>query len=410
VSPASRTSGARKPFRGSIADWRSSGKSIHPRNTSWFNAGWVVLAAAIALSVLGIVTIQTTQPSYATRQLVHLFIGILFGIAVAVPDYRRLQRFIWPIAIVSIILLVFVLIPFVPEWLVRPRNGARRWINLFVTDVQPSELAKIAWIGLMAEWLARRNTYRRFSGFILTFIVTLVPFSLILIEPDLGTALLFIPTLLVMLVVAGAKLRHVFLVLLCGISLGPLAYFTPGVLKPHQIARIDAIVAQFRGDSSLDRDEGFQAARARIVVGAGGLTGVGRDHARAIVQFNRLPEERNDMIFAVLVCRFGLLGGLMMGLLFILFAAAGMSVAATSRDGFGRLLVVGIIAMVFFQMFVNTGMTIGMLPITGMTLPFVSYGGTSLVATWIMTGLVLNVALRRPRRFQRESFTFDETT
>ena len=410
MSGLSGDSETRKPFRGSIADWRESARSIHPRNTSWLNAGWMVLIASIALSILGIVTIQTTQPSYATRQFVHLLIGVVFAIGVAVPDYRRLQRFTWPIAIISIILLVFVLIPFVPEWLVRPRNGARRWINLVVTDVQPSELAKIAWIALMAEWLARRDTYRRFTGFMLTFVVTLVPFSLILIEPDLGTALLFIPTLLVMLVVAGARLRHVFLVLLCGVSLGPLAYFTPGVLKPHQIARIDAIVAQFRGDSSLDRDEGFQAARARIVVGSGGLTGVGREHARAIVQFNRLPEERNDMIFAVLICRFGLFGGLAMGLLFILFAAAGMSVAATSRDGFGRLLVVGIIAMVFFQMFVNTGMTIGMLPITGMTLPFVSYGGTSLVATWIMAGLVLNVALRRPRRFQRESFTFDEST
>ena len=212
----------------------------------------MVLLASVTLSILGIVTIQTTQPSYATRQFVHLLIGVVFAIGVAVPDYRRLQRFTWPIAIISIILLVFVLIPFVPEWLVRPRNGARRWINLVVTDVQPSELAKIAWIALMAEWLARRDTYRRFTGFMLTFVVTLVPFSLILIEPDLGTALLFIPTLLVMLVVAGARLRHVFLVLLCGVSLGPLAYFTPGVLKPHQIARIDAIVAQFRGDSSLD--------------------------------------------------------------------------------------------------------------------------------------------------------------
>ncbi len=410
MSRISQRSSERRPFRGSIADWRESARSIHPRGTSWFNVGWVVLLAAIALSILGVVTIQTTQPTYATRQFVHLLIGIILAIAVAVPDYRKLRRFTWPIAIISIVLLIFVLIPFVPDWLVRPRNGARRWINLFVTDVQPSELAKIAWIALMAEWLVRRNTYRRFSGFILTFLVTLVPFGLILIEPDLGTALLFIPTLLVMLVVAGARLRHVFLVLLCGISLGPLAYFTPGVLKPHQIARIDAIVAQFKGDSSLDRDEGFQAARARIVVGSGGVTGVGREHARAIVQFNRLPEERNDMIFAVLVCRFGLLGGALMGLLFILFATAGMTVAATSRDGFGRLLVVGIVAMVFFQMFVNTGMTIGLLPITGMTLPFVSYGGTSLVATWIMAGLILNVALRRPRRFQRETFTFDEST
>ena len=114
------------------------------------------------------------------------------------------------------------------------------------------------------------------------------------------------------------------------------------------------------------------------------------------------------MIFAVLVCRWGLLGGLLLWGVFMVLGGAGLSVAAGSRDAFGRLLVVGIIAMIFFQMLVNTGMTIGVLPITGMTLPFVSYGGTSLVATWIMAGLVLNVALRRPRRMQREAFNFDE--
>ncbi|MEC9233033.1 MAG: FtsW/RodA/SpoVE family cell cycle protein, partial [Planctomycetota bacterium] len=107
------------------------------------------------------------------------------------------------------------------------------------------------------------------------------------------------------------------------------------------------------------------------------------------------------------VCRWGLVGGLCLWALFIVLGLAGLRVAAGSRDAFGRLMVVGIVAMIFFQMFVNTGMTIGVLPITGMTLPFVSYGGTSLVATWIMAGLVLNVALRRPRRMQREAFDFD---
>ncbi|MEC8818798.1 MAG: FtsW/RodA/SpoVE family cell cycle protein [Planctomycetota bacterium] len=396
----------REPFRGSIADWRESARRITPGGPAWWNIGWLVMAAAFALSLIGIATIDTTQPGQATRQVVHLAVGVLCAICVAVPDYRRLRRFTWPIAIIAVCLLVFVLLPMVPESLVRPRNGARRWISLGVTDVQPSELAKIAWIALMAEWLVRRRSYRRFGGFVLCFLVTLVPFLLILKEPDLGTALLFIPTLLVMLVAAGARLRHVLLVLLCGISLGPLAYFTPGVLKPHQVARVDAIVAQFQGDDRLERDEGFQAARARVVVGSGGLTGVGRDHAASIVSFNRLPEEHNDMIFAVLVCRWGLVGGLCLWVLFIVLGLAGLRVAAGSRDAFGRLMVVGIVAMIFFQMFVNTGMTIGVLPITGMTLPFVSYGGTSLVATWIMAGLVLNVALRRPRRMQREAFDF----
>jgi cell division protein FtsW (lipid II flippase) len=331
----------------------------------------------------------------------------VFGCLVAVPDYRRFRKWTWPLAILAALLLIVVLIPWMPEWIVRPRNGARRWINFGISDLQPSELAKIAWIALMAEWLVRRRSHRRAVGFLLSFAVTIVPFGLILVEPDLGTAMLFIPTLLVMLLVAGARWRHLLVVVLLGAAIGPLAYFTPGVLKPHQVARVDAILAQMRGDKSLDRDEGFQAARARIVAGAGGITGVGAEHARAIVTFNRLPEERNDMIFAVVVCRWGLLGGLVMIGLYVLLGVGGLLTAATSRDAFGRLLVVGVVSMVFFQMLINMGMTIGLLPITGMTLPLVSYGGSSVLATWVMVGIVLNVALRRSRPSRSESRAFE---
>lgn len=393
-------------MRRSISESRGRSRSLSRHGIAWVNAGWFVMLAALGLSLFGISAIDTTQPGFADRQSFHLVIGVILAIAVAIPDYRKMHFLVWPMAIISMLLLLFVLLPFVPEEIVRPRNGARRWISLGFTDFQPSELAKIAWIALLAEWLVRRRNYRSFWGFVLCFLVTLVPFALILKEPDLGTALLFIPTLLVMLVVAGARMRHVLIVLLCGLALGPLAYFS-GVLRPHQVARVDAIIAQFQGDTSLDKDEGFQGSRARIVAGAGGLRGVGAEHASAIVRFNRLPEARNDMIFAVIVCRWGLFGGIALWLLYLTFAVAGILVAGLSRHGFGRLLVIGIVAMTFFQMVVNTGMTIGLLPITGMTLPFVSYGGTSLVATWIMAGLVLNVALRRPRRMQREVFTFE---
>lgn len=403
--PADRTSPS---FDGTLEELRASARPIHRTGVAWVNMGWLVVVVAIMLTLIGVAAIDTTLPGSALRQFAHLVVGIVFAMLIAIPDYRRLRRFTWPLAILSVLLLVFVLIPFVPEEIVRPRHGARRWINLGLTDIQPSELAKIAWIALMAEWLVRRRSHRSLNGFLLTFLVTLVPFALILVEPDLGTALLFIPTLMVMLLVAGARFRHVLMVLVLGAALGPLAYFTPGVLKPHQVARVDAILAQLRGDDSLDSAEGFQAARARLILGSGGLTGVGRDHAGALIRYNRLPEEHNDMIFAVVTCRWGLLGGAALLAMFMVFTFSGMAVAGSSRDAFGRLLVVGIVSMIFLQMLVNTGMTIGLLPITGMTLPFVSYGGSSLVTTWVMVGLVLNVALRRPRPMQRESFDFED--
>jgi rod shape determining protein RodA len=179
------------------------------------------------------------------------------------------------------------------------------------------------------------------------------------------------------------------------------------VLRPHQQARIDAMIAQVRGDPRHEDDIGYQGARAMTLVGAGGWFGVGSDKAAELVDANHLPEDHNDMVFAVICCRWGLLGGLVVWALFALFGLGGILTAANCKDPFGRLVAVGIIAAMFAQMTINTGMTIGLLPITGLPLPFVSYGGSSMVATWMMAGLLLNIAMRRSKYMARQSFEFD---
>ena len=142
------------------------------------------------------------------------------------------------------------------------------------------------------------------------------------------------------------------------------------------------------------------------LVGAGGISGVGEQLGRALVEYNHLPEDHNDMIFAVIACRWGLFGSALVLGMFSLVALGGLLTAAQCKDPFGRLVAVGIVAVLFSQMTINVGMTIGLLPITGMTLPFVSYGGSSLITAWIMIGLLLNIALRRPHFLARESFEF----
>ena len=142
--------------------------------------------------------------------------------------------------------------------------------------------------------------------------------------------------------------------------------------------------------------------------GAGQLVGVGKQHAAALIHFNHLPENHNDMIFAVIACRWGLLGALATWSMFLVLGAGGLLVAAQTKDPFARLVPVGIVALFLAQMTINTGMTIGLMPITGMTLPFVSYGGSSLVTAWIMVGLLLNIGMRRPRYLAREAFDFNE--
>ncbi len=360
---------------------------------------WLSLAAGLFLSLMGIAAISTTRPELATRQLAFLGVGIAAAVAVALPHYRWYRRSIIGLVIAAIVLLIFVLIPWVPESIVRPRNGARSWIALGPADFQPSELAKTVYILALAAWLSSTQSHRTLRGFVAVLVMTLIPIGLIVLEPDLGSALLFLPTMAAMLITAGARKRHVIISVLLGAAMVPIAYGF--VLKPYQRARIDAIIAQVSGDTRYEKNEGFQGWRAMRLVGSGGLIGVGKEHARALVTFNGLPEEHNDMIFAVVCCRWGTLGGLAMWGAFLVFAIGGLATAAICRDPFGRLAAVGIVAICFTQMTINTGMTIGLLPITGITLPFVSYGGSSLMATWVNLGLLVNIGLRRPKSTEK---------
>lgn len=372
------------------------------------NIGWICVGAALLLSILGIVTIgavpRPNEPDYALKHLLNLLVGLSAAAAVVLPHYRWTQRLSYPLLGGVGLLLIFVLIPWIPEAIVYPRNGARRWINLAVTDLQPSELAKIAYVLALANYLRFRSNYRRLRGLLLPLGLTFLPMILILVEPDLGSALLFLPTLFAMLIAAGAKLRHLALIIVLGTSMAPAMY---PLLKPHQKDRIKAMLAQVTGDTRYDDSIGFQRARAMTLVGAGGLIGSGRNKSAALVSHNRLPEDHNDMIFAVICTRWGVLGAVVTWGLFGLLCGSGLLIATQCKDPFGRLLPVGIVSMLFSQMTINTGMTIGVIPITGMTLPFVSYGGSSLVSAWVMVGLLLSIAMRRSRYLAREAFEFD---
>jgi cell division protein FtsW (lipid II flippase) len=261
----------------------------------------------------------------------------------------------------------------------------------------------MGYILCMAAWLQAGVQIRRLRGLAATAVLTAVPVLLIMRQPDLDSALLFLPTLLAMLLAAGARTRHIVVALVVAAVLAPASY---PFLMPHQRARVDALISQFMGDTRLDNSTGFQSRRAMTLVGAGGVTGTGA-LAGPLVRFNRLPEEYNDMIFVVAACRWGLAGGLAICGLGLVYGVACMLVALRCGQAFGRLVAVGVGAMVFSQFAVNTGMTLGILPVSGMTLPFISCGGSSLVSLWIMTGAVVCVAFHQPRGFDREALERD---
>jgi cell division protein FtsW (lipid II flippase) len=378
---------------------------------------WLSFLAALALSLVGIYAIDVgsadgTDRGFVTfsgvvlKQTVFLFIGMLGALVVALPHYRYVRLLAWPLTALVLALLVFLLLPFVPSSIVTPRNGARAWINLGPVDLQPAEIAKIAYVLVMADYLRFRENHRTVLGLIPPALITFVPVALITLQPDLGTALLFAPVIFAMLIAAGAKLKHLTIVVLVAILAAPAAF---PLLKPHQKARIIGLVRMVQDPLAGADDINYQSVTAQRLAGAGGVNGVSDHQSRALVRFNKLPERHNDMIFAVIMNRFGLVGALLVLTLYVVWFTGAYLTAAMCQDAFGRLLVVGFSGFILAQALVNIGMTIGMLPIIGLTLPFVSYGGSSMLSVWVMTGLVVGVGLRRSKRFARPSFEFDDT-
>lgn len=403
-----------------------SARAEAPPKWQWATYGWLVIGASIALCVIGLYGIRLSGglnglsgplsvSSLFVRQVVYALLGLCVAVAVVFVHYRWLAYFAWAMAAGTVALLIFVLLPFVPEALVTPRNGARRWISLGVADFQPSELAKVVFVLVMAVYLRYSVNHRRFLGLFQPALITMVPVALILVEPDLGTALLFLPTLIAMLIAAGAKLRHLL------VTVGLALAFASGVLvvslslakhdrypllRPHQVQRIQAVVEQFKGDERFAHTRGFQGRQARMLIGAGGLSGHPEQKSRALIEYSKLPEKHTDMIYPVLVNRFGFTGAIVIILLYALWVAGAAVVAANCKDPFGRLVVIGCATMLAAQATINIGMTLGLLPITGMTLPYVSYGGSSLLMAFLVSGLIFSIAVRPPGRLWRPSFEF----
>lgn len=380
-------------------------RQLHQARLRRVHAGWIVVLAAVLLTVLGVEAISTTRPNTAVRQMVLGVVGFILAFSVAFVPQRRLRQASWWLYIAGLLLLIFLLIPGVPDFIVHPRNGARRWINLGVTDFQPSELLKIAFVLALASHLRFKEHYRQFGGLILALFVAIPPMFFILVEPDLGTAMLFIPALIAMLIAAGAKYKHLLTIALLAIVAAGCMY---PILRPHQKDRIQALIAQVQGDDRYEQTIGYQGARAMTLIGAGQVVGVGKEEARQLLRANHLPEEHNDMVFAVISLRWGLVGALGTWALYIVLGLGGFAASLGCKDPFPRLVAVGLTSILLSQMVINTAMTIGLAPITGLTLPFVSAGGSSLVVAWLMAGILFGIAMRRDPRMTREGFTFSD--
>lgn len=380
-------------------------------------AGWVALLAALALSAIGINAIGTSPEALkAADQARWLLIAFPVMLLVMVPHPRWLSLMTWPLLIIVTVMLTILIIPGVPNQIVHPRHGARSWINLYFMDFQPSELAKILFVMALARYMRFRENYRTLLGLLVPFLIMFIPVALIICQPDPGTALLFVPAMFAILVAAGARLSHIWwllglaaLFVVVNVAIIFLLPERMQVLRPHQRNRIISVLSLSKQETRYVKSTAFQQDTAMNLIGAGGLTGYSHKDAATLVDLNGLPEGHNDMAFAIIVNRWGLLGGLtVLGLYFIMLGAM-LLVAARSKDPFVRLTTVGFVGLIGAQITVNIGMNLGLMPIIGITLPFISYGGSSLVASFIMIGMVLNFASRRAQILARPSFEFDNS-
>jgi len=371
--------------------------------------------SALALTAIGINAIDTSpEAEKAVDQARWLIIALPVMLVVMLPHPRWLSLMTWPLLIIVTVMLIILLIPGVPNLIVHPRQGARSWINLYFMDFQPSELAKILFVMALARYMRYRENFRTLIGLLVPFVIMFIPMALIIRQPDPGTALLFVPALFAILVAAGVRLSHIWwllgLALLFLVINVAIIFHLPEnmqILREHQRNRITSMISLTKQETRNVKSTGFQQYTAMNLIGAGGITGYNSKDSATLVDLNGLPEGHNDMVFAIIVNRWGLLGALTVLGLYFLMLSAMLLVAARSKDPFVRLTTVGFVGLIGAQITVNIGMNIGLLPIIGITLPFISYGGSSLVASFIMIGMVLNFASRRAQILARPSFEFD---
>jgi cell division protein FtsW (lipid II flippase) len=520
------------------------------RSDYWYRFPWLLVTAALILVGLGLAGIYAATDGrldcpdmlrgLGEKQVIFLGISLAVFALTLVPSYVRVARYSYHLYGVSIALLIVLAVMrrfdlVIPD-IIYPTNHAYSWINVpKVMKFQPSELTKIAFIMALAYYLRYRKNYRTFKGLLTPFVMALVPTALVLYQPDLGTAMMFLPVLFLMLFAAGARGKHLLAIILMGLAMVPVFYSS---MKGYQRMRIDSwllsgcaermrfAMAEHRGPaadetaepgaaepaapepaagaagdarigqdspqaedtpllpqraqearrarkprvipltveqetqlaeeitsmwrfklwrlataiswgkdkaefvearlrlfnaldtgpgpasfkalaqffSSLLNDPGHQLFQAKIAVGAGGLTGQGW-LTGSQTRYGFLPQAHTDFLFPTLAEQFGLLGAVGVVLLYGLVCVLGLDVSFSTTEPYGKLLVVGVVGLLAAQSFLNMAMSIGLMPITGIPLPFMSYGGSSLLSSFIALGLLCNVALRRfyliaPRPFE----------
>lgn len=317
---------------------------------------------------------------FAKRQMLFAGVGIIAMFFIMNIDYWTWKTWAKVILITCFVLLILVLIPGVGN----VRNGSRSWIGVGAFSIQPSEFMKLAMIAFLAKFLSeRQKVITSFkNGLLPSLGLVFTAFGLIMLQPDLGTGTVMVGTSVVMIFIAGARISH-----FAGLGLLAVAGFAGLVISaPYRMKRITSFLDPWQDPLN----SGFQIIQSLYAIGPGGLFGLGLGQSRQ--KFFYLPEPQTDFIFAILAEELGFIGGSFILLLFSLLLWRGIRIALGAPDLFGTFLAAGIIAMIAIQVMINIGVVTGLMPVTGITLPFLSYGGSSLTLMLMAVGVLLNIS------------------
>ena len=357
--------------------------------------GLTIFFDVFALMLLGLTMVMSASSTYSVikfdnvfylfnSHLFKVFLGIGAVILFAFIPYEYYRRLSKPLIILTTILL-FVTLLFAPDI-----KGAGRWLNLGIISIQPADIAKLALIVHLAVLLEAKasllDDYK--NGFLYFFIWIMVISGLIMLQPNISSGIMLIIISLVVVYAGGAKFKHIVVsMLISGAVIGAAA-----MIFPHSRSRIFTFVNSITSGGDLN----FQVKQALYSLGSGGIFGVGIGNSMQSNLF--LPEAYGDFIFAILGEEFGLIGSIAVLMAYLVFLGCGILVAKKSKDMFGQLLAFGITISIVFYAFVNVAVTTGVFPTTGLPLPFISYGGTSLIFLCISVGILINIAFTNHMR------------
>jgi rod shape determining protein RodA len=356
------------------------------------NLDFIILAVVIMISTFGIIMISSAtnnlpnSEAYIQTQLTSTILGFIVITVILFFDYKTFGNFYLVIYAFSILLLIAVLIAGVggDDW------GANRWLYIGGFGFQPSDFAKIGIIISLARVISEHHeTINEFKTLGKIVAITALPMGLVYMQPDLGTTMVFPVFTFAMLFVAGLKYKYILVTFLVALGSAPFAW---NYLNEYQQRRIMVFI-----NPTLDpMGDAYQITQSIYAVGSGMLTGKGFNEGIQS-QLGFLPEKHTDFIFSVIAEELGFVGVSILLFLYIVLLIKGISVARQSKDLFGSLLAIGIVSMLAFHIFANIMMTIGLMPVTGKPLPFISYGGTFMLSNMIAIGLLLNISMRKKR-------------